>query len=153
MEAPILKSTYICVAIDQLFSSQTMFDAFQHLTSILYPFLRNNCGTSCLFSCHEVPDVFSIFLINVLAKTMRFTFLPLTLISHESLGVFRIAWKQFDTAFAILDSIFELSPVEIFVRNVLEAHPLLLTLSRKIGIPTPQVERATKIPQNVFGFI
>ena len=84
---------------------------------------------------------------------MRFAFLPFTFIRHESLRVLRIAWKQFDTAFAIFDSIFELSPVEIFVRNVLEAHPLLLTLSWKVGIPTPQVERSTKIPQNVFALI
>ena len=153
MEATVLKSTHICISIDQFFSSQTMFDTFQHLPSILNPLFRNNCRTSCLLPSHEVTDIFRIFFINVLAKTMRFAFLPFTLIRHESLRVLRIAWKQFDTAFTIFDSIFELSPVEIFVRNVFKAHPLLLTLSWKVGIPTPQVERSTKIPQNVFALI
>ena len=84
---------------------------------------------------------------------MRLAFLPFSFIRHESLRAFRVAWKQFDTTFAIFDSIFELPPVEIFMRNVFEAHPLLLTFSRKIGVPTPEVERSTKIPQNVFAFI
>ena len=46
----------------------------------------------------------------------------------------------------MFDSIFKLTEVGIFIRNVLETKTLFLTLEWEIGIPSSEVEGTSVVP-------
>lgn len=81
----IFKLTNIGISIYQPLHTFTMFQSFSDFSLIIETLLSFYDRRSCLLSSHEISNILSIFLINMLAVSIRLSTSPLSIITHESI--------------------------------------------------------------------